>query len=166
MTDTDPTPARLTISAAARAAGVDQRTIRRHLNAGHFPGAARNDGSSGPGTGPWSIPSTDLLAAGLVLRTKTGEDPEPQPEPVDRSEVAQLRERLTDAIKRAEIAEARAEERERVIEAQQLAIRSLTAGTDDPSMKSLTSPDLSTPTSANAQNTGGAIERARRWWRM
>ena len=51
----------LTLSAAAARAGVHRSTLRRALDRGDFEGAAyRDDGSDGPGSGPWLIP-VDVL---------------------------------------------------------------------------------------------------------
>ena len=58
----------LTVTEAARAAGVDRRMISRKIDDDQFPNAHRSDGKRGPGTGPWLIPVEDLLAAGLTLR--------------------------------------------------------------------------------------------------
>src|SRR3954471_1137007 len=53
----------LTLSEAARAAGVSRSTIRRRHEAGAFRGAFQDD------EGAWRVLHDDLLAAGLVTRT-------------------------------------------------------------------------------------------------
>ncbi len=117
----------LTVTEAAQAAGVDRRTIRRRLDSGDFPHARREPGREGPGTGPWLIPVDDLLGAGLVLgKLGSGEVVDEGNERSAAEDV--LRRALADALRRAEVAEARAAERERVIEAQELALRTLMAG--------------------------------------
>ena len=112
----------LTITQAAAAAGVHPRTIRRHLP--RFPGAHQSGRS---GAGPWLIPVADLLAAGFQVNAVEGETPEIRDTgalPMDELEA--LRSEVADLRRRAEVAEAHAEERERVIEAQAVALRALT----------------------------------------
>jgi hypothetical protein len=117
----------LTVTEAAQAVGVDRRTIRRRLDSGDFPHAHREPGRQGPGTGPWLIPVDDLLGAGLIVREPGPSDAvEENAEQSAAEEVLRLA--LADALRRAEVAEARAAERERVIEAQELALRTLMAG--------------------------------------
>jgi len=119
----------LTVTEAARAARVDRRTIRRRLDGGDFPHARREAGSQGPESGPWLIPAGDLVAAGLTLHDPTGADDAALASA--RAEVDALRAELADAVRRAEVAEARAAERERVIAAQELALRALVPGRGD-----------------------------------
>ena len=116
------------VTEAARASGVDRRTIKRRLDAGEFPNAHRRPTGRGPGTGPWLVPLDDLLAVGLrpdVGRARghpiRGGPQLPGPE-------LRLRAALADAERRAEVAEALAAERERVIQAQQVALRAFAAG--------------------------------------
>jgi hypothetical protein len=114
----------LTVTEAARAVRVDPRTIRRRLGRGDFPNAHRDGGKEGPDTGPWLIPVTDLLGAGLPLHA-----PEPDEPTILRVESeAALRLALADAVRRAVVAEAIATERERIIEAQGIALRALMGG--------------------------------------
>jgi hypothetical protein len=121
----------LTVTEAAKAAGVDRRTIRRRLDADDFPNAHRDTGKQGPESGPWLIPVEDLLAAGLKLHQPTGPD-EPTTDAANAhaQTEANLRAALSDAVRRAEVAEAVAAERERVIQAQELALRALMPGVD------------------------------------
>jgi excisionase family DNA binding protein len=119
----------LTVTEAAKAVGVDRRTVRRRLDGGEFPHAYRDAGREGPETGPWLIPVEDLLDAGLNLRDPA--EPEHAGEGASGdSETDELRAALADAVRRAEVAEARAAERDRVIEAQELALRTLMTGAD------------------------------------
>jgi hypothetical protein len=125
----------LTVTRAAKAAGVDRRTIRRRLDGGEFPHARRDAGSQGPESGPWLIPVGDLVGAGLTVHDPTGVDEAADLESA-RAQVDALRAALADTVRRAEVAEARAAERERVIAAQELALRALapdptTAGPGD-----------------------------------
>jgi hypothetical protein len=120
----------LSISEAAAAAGVDRRTIRRKLDAGDFPNASRGDGRQGPATGPWVIPVTDLLGAGLQLHAPTQEaagQSAPNEKPVV-SDLERLQVELAEWRRRAELAEAIAVERDRTIEVQSAAMRMLNVG--------------------------------------
>ena len=113
----------LTITQAAAAADVHPRTIRRHLP--RFPGAHQS-GRSGSMSGPWLIPVDDLLAAGFKVNAVEEETPEaPRADLPPMNELEALRAEVADLRLRAEVAEARAEERERVIEAQAVALRAL-----------------------------------------
>lgn len=99
----------LTITEAARAAGVDRRTIRRRLDAGDLPNAYRDP----PEEGAWQIPVTDLIAAALPLH---------RPLPAHQNDEAE------EWCRRALVAEAVAEERERTIAALERALLALEAG--------------------------------------
>ncbi len=135
----------LTITEAARAAGVDRRTIRRKLDAGAFPGAVQ-DTEPGRGGSVWRIPVTELLAAGFVLHAPTPPEEPVPPAPADtdlRAENEQLR-------RRAEVAEAIAEERGRALDDARLALRALTAGP--------------TPTEPTPAPPPSPITH-RRWWK-
>lgn len=121
----------LTITEAANAAGVDRRTIRRRLDSGAFPGAVR-DQEHGPHRGAggavWRIPIEDLLAAGLVLHAPTAAEEPTPPAPVVVSDAELLRQELEVWRRRAEVAEAVAEERGHALDDARLALRALTAG--------------------------------------
>ena len=117
---------------AAKAAGVDRRMITRRLDAEMFPNAYRSDGKSGPGSGPWMIPTDDLIAAGLQLDLPSSPDePEPTASEVEmlKREIDHLRQRLAD--KDAHLTDARA--------ALAMALQQVGAG----------------PSPASATNTGG-----------
>ena len=99
----------LTVTEAAKATGVDRRMITRKLDADMFPNAHRTDGKKGPGSGPWVIPTDDLIAAGLQLHAlTTSDEPETTVSEVEilRLEVDHLRQRLAD--KDAHLTDARA----------------------------------------------------------
>jgi hypothetical protein len=91
-------PSDLTISEAARACAVNHRTIRRHRDAGDFPGAYKDQENV------WRIPTADLEAAGYppYLMARLGEPSEATRLDRLRIEVALLKERLkaTQAIAR------------------------------------------------------------------
>lgn len=57
----EPRGVRLTLREAAAACAVHHSTVRRHLDAGDFPNAARD------ADGKWRLPVSDLLGAGLRL---------------------------------------------------------------------------------------------------
>jgi excisionase family DNA binding protein len=64
-------PQTLTVAEAAQVCGISTSTIRRYLRAGRFPGA-RQAPSRVPGhSGPWRIPTEDLLEAGLARQRPT-----------------------------------------------------------------------------------------------
>jgi hypothetical protein len=127
MTVDDLDTGALTVSAAARIAGVDRRVIRRHLEAGRFPGATREPGLSGTANGPWRIPIPDLQGAGLLPsdqrsnpQMEGGGEAEP-PSNMDL-ELIRLRSELAAALRRAEAAEAAVLECDQLIKAQRLAL--------------------------------------------
>jgi hypothetical protein len=91
----------LTITEVAKATGVDRRTIQRRLAQGDFPNAHRS-GTGRQAAGPWFIPVTDLLAAGVTLHPPHdgeagGDKTEPSDMAILRAEVASLRVRLAKA---------------------------------------------------------------------
>lgn len=107
----------LTLSEAAERCGVSRSTVRRRLDAGDFAHAWRDDGRDGPGTGPWMVPVSDLVGAGLDVtrppdepaREQGSEQGHETPPPGEPSgEVARLRAELAAAEHRAAIAEERA----------------------------------------------------------
>lgn len=99
----------LTISDAAEATGKHRNTIRAALHAGRFPSAYRE-----PNDGPWRIPVPDLIAAGYPVFAPSPPDPmtgvESQPQV---EELVRLRAEADELRRRAEVAEAVAEERAR-----------------------------------------------------
>ena len=143
MSDDVALVAELTVTQAAEAVGVHRRTITRKLDAGLLPGAHRD----GPG-GTWLIPWTALLSAGYELVTPADKPSTPAPAP-NTDELDRLRAQVAEWQARAQVAEAVATERERVIVAQELALRALTAGPDVTQAEPLT-PAPSAP--------------VRRWW--
>jgi hypothetical protein len=149
MTDVAAERPELTVTEAAKATGVDRRTIRRRLDADEFPNAHRDDGKQGPGSGPWLIPVEDLLGAGLKLHAPTPPDePKPAAEPDEvealRVEVAHLKERLAD--------------KDQIIEVQNIALRALQAGPVSSSPATVPTP-VAQPSGPEA-----APQPRRRWW--
>ena len=165
MSDQDPgstpqeaagTPSRalLTISEAAAASGKDRRTIRRHLDAGRFPGAQRTDSTSGP---VWRIPVDELLAAGLTLHAPSAPD-EPAPKPADLDALAHLGAERDDWTARALVAAAGAEERGAALADLRRLVAPITAapiGDGPPHERSTAGPIPEQP----------AGDRRPRWWR-
>lgn len=113
---------RLTIREAADAAGVSQRTVRRRVAAGAFPGAAKDETDP---FGPWTIPVEDLLAAGFTLYAPTPEAPALSTQ-VDDAEVAHLRAELDLERVRRQAAEAIAADRLARAEAAEHALAAVT----------------------------------------
>lgn len=128
---------------------VSRKTIQRRLDKGKFPNAYRADGPKGEGSGPWKIPLADLLAEGFVPgggRTFVTEQPNTPIDPtgavgetphmdVTPGEVEQLQAKLDEAdrerselLRRAEVAEAIAEERGNALEDMRTTLRMLEAG--------------------------------------
>ena len=117
-----------TIAEAATACGVSAKTIRRRVQNDAFPNAHRT------GRGPWLIPVEDLLADGLQPGKPSPPDAVEEPEPAvankvdaDLAELARLREQNAELRRRAEVAEAIAQERERTIETQATALKMIEA---------------------------------------
>ena len=117
-----------TLKEAARSCDVSAQTIRRRLRDDAFPNATKE---SLDGVETWQIPLGDLLAAGFSPTSDGRPAPsEPTPTPttdvvderpapvqaIDVDKVAELRAELVEAKHRAELAEARAEERQRSID--------------------------------------------------
>jgi hypothetical protein len=118
---------RLTITEAARAAGLHRNTIRRRLDGGQFPNAKK-----GP-KGVVEIPVEDLLASGLVLHGPAPSVPDVLPRATpDVPEVDTLRGRVRELEHRAALAEALASERERALDDLRVALRALGPGESTP----------------------------------
>lgn len=116
----------LTLTEAAKAAGVARVTIRRRLDDHAFPGAVLDESGATP---TWRIPVEDLLAAGFTLHAPAPPDapvlapvavdvpgradlapagPEPGALAALRAELADVRSVLAAEQRRAAAAEARA----------------------------------------------------------
>lgn len=118
----------LTVRQAAKATRVSMRTIRRRLSAGEFPNATQDTSDR---LMPWRIPVDDLLAAGMTLYAPTPADedePAPQVQHEQRDELDVLRAEVAEWRRRAEVAEAIADERAARIEDLGVALRALAAG--------------------------------------
>src|SRR5690625_5674373 len=124
----DTGPPMLSQAEAAKACGVSTATICRARRAGKLEGVQPD------GTGGYRIPLTSLSDAGLMDRTTpppgvTATTTTPAADPHGDT-VADLRDRLAAAERRAEVAEARAEERGKALDDARLAFRALSAGSD------------------------------------
>lgn len=128
-----------TVAGAARATGVARSTIQRALRDDRLPGAIQ--GSNG-----WEIPTEALLEAGFSLQHQGMPEQEratvsrdsSTSAPLQPSDVQRLKDEVTSLQAALQLAHAReaaaravADERERTIEAQGLALRALTSGRSD-----------------------------------
>lgn len=107
------------INQAAKLTGYTIPTIRARLPKLKKLGA-RQDGKV------WLIPESALYGAGLMVKVVSKPESETLLSPTI-NEIGELREKLSDALRRAEVAEAINRERERLIETQALALRMLEA---------------------------------------
>jgi hypothetical protein len=97
----------LTIKQAAEATGRDRRTIARRLAQGAYPGAYKD------AAGVWQIPADALDLDAPTPGAALLEAPGPQA----IEEIERLKAEVADLLRRAEVAEARAEERAQTIDA-------------------------------------------------
>lgn len=163
--DADTRP-ELTITEAAKATGVDRRTIARKLDADAFPNAHRDVGRQGqPESGPWLIPVTDLIGAKLRVHQPAGPDVPTTTDPDTdlRAELADWRRRAEVAEHRRELAEhdrdaarAVATERAESLADLRFALRMLNAGPQE------ATPAPSTPT--EPLSPPSLPPPRRRWW--
>ena len=136
---------------------VSRKTLQRALDKDKFPNAYRADGPAGEGKGPWMIPRRDLLAEGFTPgagRTFVDESDATavatQPHtPIGpqgsngetslmdeisgeleelRSKLAKAEDERADLLRRAEVAEAIAEERGKNLDDVRTAMKMLEAG--------------------------------------
>lgn len=111
-------PVRLTLTQAASETGTSLSTIKRRLRGGAFPNAGQDHG------GRWLIPVTDLIAAGL----RPGRPAPPDPLPDSVTQVGDLAAENAELRTRLAVAEALAEERNRIIGVQERMLAMLEAG--------------------------------------
>lgn len=168
-----------TFAEAVEVTGKSRSTLHRKRE------MLRQAGAHQDAAGVWSIPVSALVACGLLDTPDTRKADtrksvsdtivRPPGETPQNGEVEQLRRALAEAEKRAEVAEARAAERDRLIEAQSRALALLEArplgdsklpqeaGAEaspggDP-VQSDSSPE------GHAKPSTGMLGSARRWWR-
>jgi len=118
---TDPATPSLTLTEAARAAGVSRSTVRRRLDAGDFPGAWREEERPYR----WRVPVPELLAAGIDVQAPNRQEAQ---EPAGET-VEDLRAALAVERERRAAAEALAEERAARVEDLRASLRQLEART-------------------------------------
>lgn len=175
------------LAEAARVAGVSASTIRRRRAELEALGAVR-------GPDGWQIPIPALIELGLMARTTAPDEvlpPEtPRESPVEGvmtgntgSEVEALRGALAAAELRAAVAEAVAQERERIIEVQAQALRMLEAPRGVPetptvrSLEPVMTPPVTplveppetgsvTPSDGPYEGHAAGMRPRRRWWRF
>ncbi len=117
------------VTEAAEACSLSQKTIKRRLSEGAFPGAYKEPMSARGGNERWLIPFADLLAAGLrpnAARKATGADVDLTDAAGNsgdqyRGEVVRLRRELAEARQEAAVAKALAAERLRSLDDARLA---------------------------------------------
>lgn len=125
---TPPQPPTVSLARAVELCGVSRSTIQRRKKELIALGAEVSPQG-------WTIPIPALIGAGLLSNTTPPETPAdtvadtpkdtPVDTPVDTSEIVRLRTLLAETEKRAEIAEAIAEERGRALERADIALRML-----------------------------------------
>jgi hypothetical protein len=167
------------LAEAARVAGVSESTIRRRRDELQALGAVQT--AKG-----WQIPIPALIELGLMARTTAPDELAPpdtsHETPVEdvmtgstASEVEALRGALRAAEQRAAVAEAVAQERERIIEAQAQTLRMLEAPRH-PAMTPVTTPAVIAPEPAVTPLEEGPLTppdrvhrepaSRRKWWRF
>lgn len=145
------------LAEAARACGISVSTLRRRKTVLLAAGATVD--SKG-----WQIPIPALVSLGYLSSTTAGHDTAPAvamppitaspgatPLQPDTSEVDLLRRQLAEAESRAQVAEAIAAERERIIAAQAVTLRMLERG--NPDTRNMTSPDAVSDTPDTTSNS-------------
>lgn len=138
-------PPTMGLAEAAKACSISVSTLRRRKETLIAAGATVD--SKG-----WQIPIPALVSLGYLSSTTAGHDtasavamppiaPSPGATPLqpDTSEVDLLRRQLAEAETRAQVAEAIAAERERIIDAQAMTLRMLERGNSD--TRNMTAPD-------------------------
>jgi hypothetical protein len=138
---------------------VYRNTIRKRFDKGQFGHAFRDP----PGRGPWRVPISDLIAAGLtpnVYRAEVELEPPEVATPEARGlagEVARLREELQAITARAAVAEAVAQEHANQIASLETALRILEA-------RNPPSAEVPRDREDDRGDRGGAPVRRRRIW--
>ncbi len=153
MTDQAGTRPELSISELAAAAGRDRRTVDRWIKSGRFVGAHMVDTPTGPA---WRVPVAEVVAAGIQLHAPTRPE-QPAPKPADLDALAQLVAERDEWRRRAEVAEAVAEERGEHLADLRRALAPLTAGPIGDT------PPPGTPAARIPEPP--ADDRRARWWR-
>ena len=117
---------------------VSRKTIQRALDAGKFPDAYRDDGHAGPGSGPWRIPKSNLIAEGFIPGGDRALDSDRSaPTPTAAAELDAMRAELAECRHRAEMAEAREQLLAENVTDLRNSLRMLEAQTSDNSQRRL-----------------------------
>lgn len=162
----------LGLAEAAKACGVSVSTLRRKRSELEANGAAQT--AKG-----WRIPVTTLIALGLMDRTTDTrhdggydgrhETPMTPTKPVADALIAQLdalRAALAAAEQRAAVAEAIADERERMIQTQAMALRMLEASKSPAPTRDDTPPMNNPSPATTTESQADATDAPKRpWWR-
>jgi hypothetical protein len=164
----------LGFAAAAKACGISESTLRRKRPELLAAGAVQTPKG-------WSIPVPVLVQLGLMDRTTAPDPVKPHDSPAVSAQgpvttpatqshleplLEALRDKLAEAEKRAAVAEARAEERERIIEAQARNLRMLEA--PKPASQEQPAPESREQSPEPVPTAGTSTQEApkRRWWRL
>lgn len=142
------------LTQAAEICKVSASTMRRHRD-------RLVEGGARVTQNVWEIPISALIFAGFTPHTpendRSGDSPEPIKndrsvtgqmtglEAPDRSQMEALKARISELEKDLAVANAQAIERDRIIEAQQFALRALEAGTARPAEQSRETPAQTPP---------------------
>lgn len=165
VTNSSMTAPTVGLAEAAQACGVSESTIRRRREELKALGAVQ-------GPRGWQIPIPALVQLGLMASTTAPDNVTAagslQDSPAkaattgsNTGELEALREALRAAELRAAVAEARAEERERIISAQAQALRMLEAPqSEQPTPET----DMSTATVTTTESGAVQTPQRRRWW--
>lgn len=124
----------LTVKEAAAACGVSIKTIRRRLDSDSFPNAIRGAGPREGLEGPWLIPTSDLLAAGLSFSIPKPVQPLPAEVPTSTESPDLENLKAAYAAQAVELAHAKEllARSDASLDDARLALRALTAGTVTP----------------------------------
>ena len=163
---------------------VSRKTLQRRLDKGKFPNAYRADGPKGEGTGPWMIPLADLLAEGFhpgggrtfvtdndasqsSQQSKTATPTESAPTELEelQSKLDKAEREHAEILRRAEVAEAIAEERGKALDDMRTTLRMLEAGDPKASTVSTETKEPSKLTKHDdSEPAPKARNRFQRWW--
>ncbi len=166
--DQPPAETWLTLTEAAELTGRHRSTIRRAYDAESFPNARM--GRTAQRRPQIEIPVSDLRAAGFTVRAPATEPTQPpQPSDATAAELARLREENAELRRRAEVAEARAAERQLHLDSLRISLRMLepgpaVEGTERPIQRPEAGPGRSGPSTGERPREGLSEHRRRGWW--
>ena len=111
----------VSLAEAAATSSLSLATIRRRLQNGKIPGAARNDDRS------WSIPVASLVAEGIWTGTTDPDSPQPLESPAP-DDMAELKAKVTYLTTELRVSEAVREQLEERVEDLRTSMRILETG--------------------------------------